>query len=186
MPSIDDYTDEEIKSLATNAESMSDLIRQLRLNIGGGTYPKVLKRVLSLGIDPRNRGLRAGKKPWIDSDLRYSTADIIAGKCPSMGTRHVKKRLIKEGYLKYECCQCGLLDQWNGRSITLELDHIDGDRWNHRMENLRLLCPNCHSQTSTFRGRNKSRLPGEMANAANLKFVTERYEGSTPSEDTNE
>jgi hypothetical protein len=56
--------------------------------------------------------------------------------------------------LKEKCYECGLSDTWNGKPITLEIDHINGNSLDHRVENLRLLCPNCHSQTSYFRGRN--------------------------------
>jgi hypothetical protein len=54
------------------------------------------------------------------------------------------------------CCEeCGIIDTYNGKPITLQCDHIDGDNDNHSLNNLRLLCPNCHSQTETWCGRNK-------------------------------
>jgi hypothetical protein len=56
--------------------------------------------------------------------------------------------------LEFSCSECGL-DSWLGKSLVLELDHINGIRSDNRLENLRLLCPNCHSQTETFRGRNR-------------------------------
>ena len=65
----------------------------------------------------------------------------------------VRKEILKNGLLDYKCNSCGI-DQWNGKSISLELDHINGKRDDHRLENLQFLCPNCHSQTKTFRGRN--------------------------------
>lgn len=64
-------------------------------------------------------------------------------------TRYLKKRLIKEGFLIYECAICKLQD-WNNVKITLELDHINGINTDNRLLNLRLLCPNCHSQTATY------------------------------------
>lgn len=64
-------------------------------------------------------------------------------------TTHLKNRLIKEGMLKGVCKKCGI-NQWLGNDITLQLDHINGDNCDNRIENLRLLCPNCHSQTPTF------------------------------------
>lgn len=66
---------------------------------------------------------------------------------------YLKKKLIKEGMIKKECNECGMDPIWNGKNIEMELDHIDGDKKNNLLDNLRLLCPNCHSQTPTFRGR---------------------------------
>jgi transposase-like protein len=69
---------------------------------------------------------------------------------------HVKRRLIAVGLLIEECATCGIRE-WRGRPLALEIDHINGDRHDWRLENLRLLCPNCHSQTETYGGRNRKR-----------------------------
>lgn len=68
----------------------------------------------------------------------------------------LRRRLIDEGLKQHRCETC-LRIEWNGQPIPLELDHIDGDRTNNLFENLRLLCPNCHAQTPTYRGRNIGR-----------------------------
>ena len=65
----------------------------------------------------------------------------------------VRNRILKEGLLEYECNECNIKD-YNGKPLSLELDHINGKGHDHRLENLRWLCPNCHSQTKTFRGKN--------------------------------
>jgi len=65
----------------------------------------------------------------------------------------VRKRILKEELLDYECNECNIKD-YNGKPLSLELDHINGNGHDHRLENLRWLCPNCHSQTKTFRGKN--------------------------------
>ena len=69
-------------------------------------------------------------------------------------TLKLKNRLLKENILENKCSICGI-DEWQGKEISLQLDHIDGDNHNHRLENLRLVCPNCHSQTDTYCGKNK-------------------------------
>lgn len=69
---------------------------------------------------------------------------------------HVKRRLIRIGVLEQKCAWCGITE-WRGRVAPLELDHINGDNRDHRLENLRLLCANCHTQTETYCGRNKPR-----------------------------
>lgn len=66
----------------------------------------------------------------------------------------VKARVVKQSLLKLECSECGVGQIWNGKSLTLELDHINGNPCDNRIENLRFLCPNCHTQTDTSRGRN--------------------------------
>lgn len=67
----------------------------------------------------------------------------------------VKQRIVKDGLLEYKCCKCGI-DSWQGETIVLDLDHINGDNRDNRLTNLRFLCPNCHSQTDTYKGRNKN------------------------------
>ena len=64
------------------------------------------------------------------------------------------KRILKDHYNRGNCCeQCGI-NEWNGKQLSFELDHKDGNNYNNSLDNLRFLCPNCHSQTETFRGRN--------------------------------
>lgn len=72
----------------------------------------------------------------------------------------LKERLIKDGVFEHVCAECGLQPEWNGKKLTLALDHINGVNDHNRLENLRLLCPNCHSQTETFAGRNIKRRCG--------------------------
>lgn len=70
---------------------------------------------------------------------------------------HVKKRLLRAGLLENQCADCGL-GEWRGKALNCHIDHINGVKDDHRLENLRMLCPNCHSQTSTYGGRNLKRL----------------------------
>lgn len=68
----------------------------------------------------------------------------------------LKKRLINENILEYKCACCGNAGEWNGKPLSLQLDHINGNNRDHRKENLQFLCPNCHSQTNTYAGKNNS------------------------------
>lgn len=85
---------------------------------------------------------------------KIDLSEILDGKHPTYQTLKLKKRLIKEKVLEYKCVSCGIFE-WNKNPISLQLDHIDGNNHNHKLENLRLLCPNCHSQTDTWCGKNK-------------------------------
>jgi hypothetical protein len=66
---------------------------------------------------------------------------------------NIKRRLLESGALKDECSICGIRE-WQGKPLSLQIDHINGERLDYRLENPRILCPNCHSQTETFGGRN--------------------------------
>jgi DNA-binding CsgD family transcriptional regulator/5-methylcytosine-specific restriction endonuclease McrA len=81
---------------------------------------------------------------------------LVAGKY--RGRENLKLRLVREGLKQLRCERCGL-DEWHGAPLNVELHHINGDRLDNRLENLELLCPNCHSQTGTYSGRNGHRRP---------------------------
>lgn len=68
-------------------------------------------------------------------------------------TSALKKKLLKSGVLENKCLECGI-QSWNGKPLSLQLDHINGNRTDNRITNLRILCPNCHSQTETYAGKN--------------------------------
>lgn len=85
---------------------------------------------------------------------KISLSEILEGKHPSFQTNKLRLRLLKEGVMKYICSSCGL-SEWMNKPIPLQLDHINGVSTDHRLVNLRLLCPNCHAQTDTWCGKNK-------------------------------
>jgi 5-methylcytosine-specific restriction endonuclease McrA len=70
--------------------------------------------------------------------------------------RNIKHRLIRAGLLCNRCDQCGI-SEWRGKPLVAQIDHINGIKDDHRLENLRMLCPNCHSQTDTYGGHNARR-----------------------------
>jgi 5-methylcytosine-specific restriction endonuclease McrA len=87
--------------------------------------------------------------------VQFLLQDILDGKHPQYPTFLLKKRLLKEDIKEDKCDECGITE-WNGNSITIEMDHINGNRHDHSLENLRMLCPNCHSQTATYKSLNKN------------------------------
>lgn len=88
------------------------------------------------------------------NNKKVPLTEILEGLHPYFQTGKVKKKLIQEKIFEYKCVECNI-SEWNGKTITLQLDHIDGDSSNHTINNLRFLCPNCHSQTETWCGKNK-------------------------------
>lgn len=79
--------------------------------------------------------------------------EILQGLHPTYSRHALKRRLLKEG-IKQNICELCKLDAWRGKTLIMQLDHINGNSWDHRGDNLRMLCPNCHSQTPTYCGRN--------------------------------
>ena len=77
---------------------------------------------------------------------------------------NLKNRLLEAGILQNRCEECGLTE-WRGKRLSIQIDHVNGVRDDNRLENLRMLCPNCHSQTETFASRNRGKyslFPGRL------------------------
>ena len=85
---------------------------------------------------------------------KISLNEIITNKV-KFSRCQLKKRLIHNGLLEYKCVKCGNTGEWMNEKISLEIDHINGVNNDNRLENLRILCPNCHSQTPTFKNKNR-------------------------------
>lgn len=141
-------TEDEFRRICAESSSMAKAAATLGLH-----FNSFKKRALELGCYIPNQsglGMQKVKPEKIPLD------EILLGNHPSFQTNKLKRRLLKEKVLENRCWECGIFE-WNGTILILELDHIDGNSRNHRIENLRLLCPNCHSQTNTFRAKNRRR-----------------------------
>ena len=133
-----------------------------------GLHFNTLKRVAQeLDCYEPNQGGRGITKPKENGKIPLS--EILAGEHPSYQTFKLKKRLIKEGVKENKCEKCGLRD-WQNLPLNMELHHINGDRTDHQLENLKMICPNCHAQTSTFRALNIHAGMAELADARDLNI----------------
>jgi hypothetical protein len=86
---------------------------------------------------------------------REQVQRFINGESNTLANSAIKRLLLREYYVEDKCIECGN-NEWRGKKLNLELDHIDGDNFNNSLENLRLLCPNCHSITDSYCGKNKN------------------------------
>jgi len=140
---IDDKTFIEI---CKSSKSMSEAAAKLGLH-----FNSFKKRALELDCYYPNQagiGIRKNMPKILLDDIVYH------GLHPQYQSYKLKKRLLKEGYKQNKCEKCGI-DSWNGQSISVELHHINGNKTDHSLKNLLMLCPNCHSQTENFRSKNK-------------------------------
>lgn len=154
------YSKDELQELANTSDSYSDILRKIGMCPYGGN-PQTLKRILleyEVDISRLNENRSALYARWASATHKKTmtrTEDILSGKV-RFQTSKLLKRLVREGYKENRCEICGIAE-WQGKPLTMNLHHIDGDRNNNSLDNLQVLCPNCHSQTQNFAGKgNKS------------------------------
>lgn len=151
------WTDEQLIEAYNSNRSIRQILIQLGLSPQGGSYKVIANHLERLELDKSKlKGQGWSKGDRVTTRPSRKLEDILV-KNSSYLTSRLRRRLIKEGILKNKCVDCGIFDEYNGKPITLHLDHIDGNNTNNELSNLRLLCPNCHSQTETYCGKNKGK-----------------------------
>lgn len=145
---------DELKKIVENSGTFAEVMRKLGYTANRGNSIKGLKKYL----DDNNIDYSRFSKDNIlaHSHPKNDLDEIMVENSNYTNMTRMKSRIIREGLLKYECSICHI-NEWNGKPIMLQLDHINGNNRDNRIENLRLLCPNCHSQTETFCGKKKKK-----------------------------
>ena len=136
---------EKFIKVCNESPSMAKACQQLGLH--WNTFYRYAKKFECYKPNP---GLKGYNKA---STSKIKTQDILEGKYPQYQTFKLKNRLLKE-HIKEPVCECCGNSEWMGNPIPLELHHKNGDRTDHTLSNLMLLCPNCHAQTETYRAKN--------------------------------
>lgn len=145
-------SDEEFIKIIYESLSIREVLSKLGMsNTGTGSTTILKKRISELNLDISHF---LGRRKGTISSKRHDLHEILIANSTYTNTGRLKTRLLDQNLLIYKCYICGLKN-WLGSEISLQLDHIDGVSNNNSLSNLRLLCPNCHSQTETYAGRNK-------------------------------
>lgn len=143
--------EQELRKIVAEEISYAAVLVRLGKRAKSGNYDTLKKYLKIYDIDTSHF------KPYKrEPRNKISLTEILEGKHPSYKTSTLKERLYKAGLKKKKCEECGITD-WNDKAISLELDHINGVSDDHNYNNLRILCPNCHSQTPTFKAKNIKR-----------------------------
>lgn len=156
MPKKRRWTDEELTIAVSASGSIRAVIIMLNLIPAGGNYKHVSKRISELQLSIEHFHGKGWNKGWAFDPRKPPTPIeewLVKGSTVQSFT--LKRRLFKVGLKSPECELCGWCEVSSDGRIPVELDHINGDNSDNRIENLRILCPNCHSLQPTHRGKNK-------------------------------
>lgn len=140
------FTDEDLVEAVQIESTLYGVLRRLGYNTNGGMFRYVVSHIKRLGLDTshfRGQGWSRGlRRP--STRVKPLEEILVEGSTAKSG--HVRQRLLRAGLKQPRCEMCGLAE-WRGDPISLELDHINGDHTDNRLENLRILCSNCHATT---------------------------------------
>lgn len=166
MPKKRLWTEEQLRISARNSTSYGQLLRGIGLRYAGGNYAQIRRYIKELSIDIShfkgrawNKGMRGVGKPRIPLEK-------ILVKNSEYQSFKLKNRLFNLGLKPQYCESCRWAKRTADGYLPLELDHINGDHYDNRIENLRILCPNCHALTPHHRGRSgkgKSKKKAQVA-----------------------
>lgn len=155
MPRIRSWTDDQLRVAVLNNISVRAVLIELRLIPAGGNYAQITNRINALRLDTchfSGKGWNVGLK---FRPVQPKSLEQILVNGSTYQSHRLKQKLFAHGIKKPVCELCGWAQQSVDGRIPVELDHINGDHNDNRIENLRILCPNCHSLQPTHRGRNK-------------------------------
>lgn len=157
-----DYT--ILSEAVQGSNSIKECFVKMGLRPSGSSYRIFYKACEEHGIVPPKA--TAAHRLSLGQSKRTRSLEEILIENSTYSTASLMKRIIDANLLEEECDHCGVGPIWNGKLLRLQVDHINGISNDHRIENLRLLCPNCHSQTDTWCGKNtkKKRHPGNCIN----------------------
>lgn len=150
------YTREVLTAAVLDADSVTDVLRALDLPIAGGTHALISRRLREYQIDTSHFTRR---RRQLELTTRGDPLELLRRRppgSPRVNGERLRVAMAKAG-VDPLCTNCSLGPSWNGAPLQLQVDHVDGDPLNNSIENLRYLCPNCHSQCPTFSRRRSAR-----------------------------
>jgi 5-methylcytosine-specific restriction endonuclease McrA len=151
-------SDDRFIELVKSSNSMPEVLVKLGLRPAGGNFMTLKKRLLELNMlnDLAYRSKQYKQISVLDRHRKHFTLDYWLSVGTHIKTTDLKRKLFKAGIKKEECEICGIKNIWNDKILKLQIHHINGISTDNRIENLMIVCPNCHSQTDTFCGKSSN------------------------------
>lgn len=150
-------TDDDFREAAKRATNKAEMARLLGRRLCGGAYWTIDRKIKELNIDTSHFTGKPEPKLYYQPNPKKNITYYLVKRDPNkpyLNGGFLKRRLIEDGVKEHRCEICGL-SEWNGQKIPLQVHHVNGDRSDNRLENLQLLCPNCHMQTDNWGSHNK-------------------------------
>lgn len=149
---------ETLQAIVKSSKSLNEIIRGFGMVNTGVSFRNLKRRLSEDSIDWDHipKGVSGRKGIRCGGVKAFELKDVMV-EGSTYNTKDLKRRLIREGLLKNQCSICGQQPMWNGKPLTLIMDHINGIRDDNRFENLRIVCPHCNMQLDTSNGKNRIR-----------------------------
>jgi len=154
------WTEEELRSAVSTSRSIRQVLLKLNLREAGGNYKQIKHFIALFRINTSHFKGRAWNKGLVGIPHTTAPLETILVLGSTFQSYKLRNKLFKSGIKKPICEICGWSKQTKDGRIPVELDHMNGDHTDNRFENLRILCPNCHSLQSTHRGLNSTKKAG--------------------------
>lgn len=153
------YKKENLENVVKNSFSFAEVLRKIGLKDMGSNF-KTLKKYIELyNLDTSHFRGQTWNKGMSNTDYAaYNKLTDVLNENTNFKSDTLKYRLIREGLKEWKCEKCGNNGIWMDQKLIFEIHHINGNHFDNRLENLQLLCPNCHSQTENYRNRNSKKV----------------------------
>ncbi len=144
----------KLQRVVSKSDTLAKILKHFGLVNKGGNCRTLKNRLNADNIDYSHIPLgRDSNRNRPKGGKQYPLKEILVRNSFYINRVSLRKRLLDEKLLVEQCYNCGLGPEWDGEPLRLQLHHVNGDGRDHRISNIRLLCPNCHSQTDSFAGR---------------------------------